>query len=221
MGLFGALSSGVSGLTAQSSALGAISDNIVNVNTIGYKNVDVNFQTLVTQQTSSTLFSPGGVQGATRIDTGVQGLLQASTSQTDIAISGGGFFVVNEAPVPGVSDSFSFTRAGQFFQDNQGFLRNTAGFFLQGFPVNAQGEVVPNNPDILTPNVNVISTDFLQTINLAQVGGTASASTNIAIGANLPSTADTGDTFRTDVQIFDTLGSASSLGLHLRSNGPG
>ncbi|MBT7771012.1 MAG: flagellar hook-basal body complex protein, partial [Rhodospirillales bacterium] len=85
MSLFGALSSGVSGLTAQSSAMGAISDNITNVSTIGYKNTRVDFSTLVTKQSSSTLFSPGGVQSRPRQDTGVQGLLQASTSSTDIA----------------------------------------------------------------------------------------------------------------------------------------
>ena len=62
MSLFGALSSGVSGLTAQSSAMGAISDNITNVSTIGYKNTTVNFQSLVTKQTSSTFYSAGGVQ---------------------------------------------------------------------------------------------------------------------------------------------------------------
>ena len=90
MSLFGALSSGVSGLTAQSSAMGAISDNITNVSTIGYKNTRVNFQTLVTKQTSATFYSAGGVQSKPRQLTDVQGLLQASTSQTDISISGNG-----------------------------------------------------------------------------------------------------------------------------------
>ena len=97
MSLFGALSSGVSGLTSQSSAMGAISDNITNVSTVGYKNTRVNFQSLVTKQTSATFYSAGGVQSKPRQDTGVQGLLQASTSQTDLALSGNGFFVVNEA----------------------------------------------------------------------------------------------------------------------------
>ena len=76
MTLFGALTSGVSGLTAQSSAIGAISDNITNVNTIGYKGTQVDFQTLVTVQTSGTFYSAGGVQSKPRQDTGVQGLLQ-------------------------------------------------------------------------------------------------------------------------------------------------
>tara|TARA_R110000772_G_scaffold191168_1_gene302022 strand:- start:5383 stop:7785 length:2403 start_codon:yes stop_codon:yes gene_type:complete len=211
MGLFGALSSGVSGLTAQSSAMGAIADNITNVNTIGYKGTQVNFQTLVTRQTSSTFFSAGGVQSKPRTDAGIQGLLQSSTSQTDLGISGQGFFVVNEAATPSLSNEYLFTRAGQFFQDNNGFLRNTAGFYLQAFPVDADGNITPNNPDILIANTNVISTDFLTTVNLNRVGGTATATTGISVGANLPASATAGQTHRSDVQFFDSLGSARTI----------
>ena len=210
MSLFGSLTSGVSGLTAQSSALGAISDNITNVNTVGYKGVQVDFQTLVTVQTSTTLFSPGGVQSAPRQDTGVQGLLQSSTSQTDIAISGSGFFVVNEANAPTLSNEFLFTRAGSFFQDDEGFLRNTSGFYLQAWPTTADGTVTTNNTALTIPNQNVISTDFLATVNLNRVGGTATATSNIGIGTNLPSTDTVGTTHKTDVQFFDTLGNANT-----------
>ena len=52
MSIFGALQSGISGLAAQSSAMGAISDNIANVNTIGYKVTNTRFSTLVTKQTT-------------------------------------------------------------------------------------------------------------------------------------------------------------------------
>jgi flagellar hook protein FlgE len=219
MGLFGALSSGVSGLTAQSSAMGAIADNITNVNTIGYKGTQVNFQTLVTRQTSSTFFSAGGVQSRPRTDAGIQGLLQSSTSQTDLGISGQGFFVVNEASVPTLSNEFLYTRAGQFFQDNNGFLRNTAGFYLQAFPVDADGNITPNNPDILIANTNVISTDFLTTVNLNRVGGTATATTGISVGANLPASATAGQTHRSDVQFFDSLGSARTISFQYTREG--
>ncbi len=211
MTLFGALSSGVSGLSAQSSAMGAISDNITNVSTIGYKNTQVDFQTLVTAQTSATFFSAGGVQSRPRQDTGVQGLLQASASQTDISISGSGYFVVNEAARPTINNEFLYTRAGSFFQDNEGFLRNTAGFYLQAWPTDAQGNVKPANDSLTVPNQNVISTDFLETINLNRVGGTATATSNIAIGANLPSNDAAGVTHKTDVQFFDTLGNANTM----------
>jgi flagellar hook protein FlgE len=211
MSLFGALSSGVSGLTAQSSAMGAISDNITNVSTVGYKNTQVDFQTLVTTQTSTTFYSAGGVQSRPRQDTGMQGLLASSTSQTDIAISGAGYFIVNEANAPTINNEFLFTRAGSFFMDNEGYLRNTSGFYLQAWPVTASAVVKPNNEDLSIPNQNVISTDYLATVNLSKVGGTAAATTTIGIGANLPSNDTTGASHKTDVQFFDTLGNANSI----------
>ena len=161
MSLYGALFSGVSGLTAQSSAMGAISDNITNVSTIGYKGTTVNFQTLVTKQTSSTFYSAGGVQSKPRQQTDVQGLLQASTSSTDISLSGGGFFVVNEANVPGVTDPYLYTRAGSFIQDDQGYLKNSQGYYLQGWPTDAAGTVVPASSSLTVTNQNIISTDYL------------------------------------------------------------
>ena len=223
MSLFGAMFSGVSGLVAQSSAMGAVSDNITNVSTIGYKNNQVNFQTLVTKQVTSTFFSAGGVQSLPRQRTEVQGLLQSSTSQTDIAISGQGFLVVNEASVPGISNEYLFTRAGSFTMDDEGFLKNAQGYYLQGWKTDANGVVTSTDPDnIPIANQNIISTDFLETINLSRVGGTAAATSTLAVGANLPANADPYDSTeastqagyqKTDVQFFDTLGNASNFSL--------
>ena len=213
MSLFGALTSGVSGLTAQSSAMGAISDNITNVSTIGYKNTRVDFQTLVTAQTSATLYSAGGVQSSPRQDTGVQGLLKSTDSQTDLSLSGSGFFVVNGAAEPSVANEFLFTRSGSFFQDADGFLRNNAGFYLQAWPTDALGEVIPALDSLNVANQNVISTDYLESVNLNRVGGTATATSQLSIGANLPSNDAAGTTHRTDVQFFDTLGNANSMSI--------
>ncbi len=219
MSLFGALASGVSGLTAQSSAMGAISDNITNINTIGFKGTKVNFQTLVTKQTSSTFYSAGGVQSKPRQDTGLQGLLQASTASTDIAISGKGFFVVNEAGVPGDADQYLFTRAGSFFADAEGYLRNTAGYYLQGWPTTAGGVVTPATKTLTIANQNIISRDYLASVNLNRVGGSAAATTTIAIGANLPSTDAAAATHKTDVQFFDSLGNANTASfLYTKTN---
>lgn len=231
MSLFGAMFSGVSGLTAQSSAMGAVSDNITNVSTIGYKNTDVNFQTLVTKQVSSTFYSAGGVQSKPRQRTEVQGLLQASTSQTDIALSGQGFFVVNEASRPTNQDQYLYTRAGSFIMDNEGYLKNSAGFYLQGWPTDAGGVVQSVDPITNPiPNQNIVSTDYLQSVNLSRVGGTASATTKIAIGANLPASATTYDSTlgsaqdgyqKTDVQFFDSLGNANTFSVtYLKSARP-
>ncbi|MBL96082.1 MAG: hypothetical protein CMF70_12350 [Magnetovibrio sp.] len=211
MTLFGSLTSGVSGLTAQSSAMGAISDNITNINTIGYKSTEVSFQNLVTVQTSATFYSAGGVQSKPRQNTGLQGLLQSSTSQTDLAVSGAGYFVVNEAALPTLSDQYLFTRAGSFYQDEDGYLRNTAGFYLQGWPTDASGNVTTANTSLTIPNQNIMSTDYLSTINLNRVGGTAAPTTTVAIGANLPSSDAKGTTHKSDVQFFDTLGNAHTM----------
>ena len=167
----------------------------------------------MTKQTSATFFSAGGVQSRPRQDTGVQGLLASSASSTDIAISGSGFFVVNEAAQPTINNEFLFTRAGSFFQDNQGFLRNTSGFYRQAWPTDAAGKIIPANKSLSVPNLNVISTDFLTTVNLNRVGGTASATSTIAIGANLPSNDAAGTERKTDVQFFDTLGNATTMSL--------
>lgn len=211
MSLYGALYSGVSGLTAQSSAMGAISDNITNVSTVGYKNTSINFQTLVTKQTSSTFYSAGGVQSRPRQAVDVQGLLQASTSQTDIALSGGGFFVVNSSNNPTLNDPYFYTRAGSFKMDSEGFLSNASGQYLQAWPTDASGNVIPANSTLTQTNLNVISSDYLQTVNLSRVSGSAAATSQIAIGANLPANANTGDLHKTDAQFFDSLGEARTV----------
>ena len=62
MSLFGSLFSGVSGLNAQSRAMGMISDNIANVNTTAYKGALAQFENLVTRSRGSYTYSPGGVR---------------------------------------------------------------------------------------------------------------------------------------------------------------
>lgn len=221
MSLFGAMTSGVSGLVAQSSAMGAIADNITNVNTIGYKNTKTDFQSLVTKQTSATFYSAGGVQARPLQLNDVQGLLQGTTSQTDIGVSGAGYFVVNNSSRPSINSEFLFTRAGSFYQDNEGYLRNTAGFYLQAWPTDPEGNVMlPPGSNAGRTNANIISTDFLQTVNLSRIGGTAAPTSKIAIGANLPSRDEAGATHKVDVQFFDTLGATNDISFEYSKRAP-
>ena len=231
MSLFGALSSGVSGLSAQSSALGAIADNVTNVNTIGYKSTDVQFQTLVTAQVSSTKYSPGGVQSAPKSGVDIQGLLQSSTSATDVALSGGGFFVVNEQPNAGTGGLFAYTRAGSFSVDKDGYLQNTSGWYMQGWPLQPAGNNTTGFTTVtvgsdtfikayqdgtgatVSINDNIVSNSDLQPLNLNTIGGTAQETTNVNLGANLPSGDAVGEQHKTNVVIFDTLGNSSNLEL--------
>jgi fagellar hook-basal body proteins/fagellar hook-basal body proteins len=228
MSLYGALFSGVSGLSAQSSAMGAISDNISNVNTTGYKGAKVNFNTLVTKQVSLTNYSPGGVQSRPRASVDVQGLLQATNSSTDVAISGQGFFVVNEAAHPGDGDMFAYTRAGSFKVDNEGYLQNVSGWYLQGWPLmawdnslQASTVTIGNNTymkgykddlgNTVYVNDNIVSSTHLQPVNLNEIGGTASQTRNLRMGANLPNGDLVGATHKQPVTIYDSLGGDATV----------
>ena len=228
MSLFGALYSGVSGLQSQSSAMGAIADNVTNVNTVGYKATLVNFKTLVTAQTSIAQYSPGGVQSTPRQGVDIQGLLQATTSSTDMGISGSGFFVANATATPTANDLFTYTRAGSFQVDKAGYLQNTSGQYMQGWPLTAftgsagastvtvsgntyQKSYIDSQGNTVLINDNVIDNRNLQSLNLQTIGGTASPTTTLNVGANLPEGALTGDQENVNAQIFDSLGTAHNI----------
>lgn len=213
MSIYGAMFSGVSGLNANSQALGAIADNITNINTIGYKSTEVRFQTLVTAQASANNYSPGGVQQRPFAAVDVQGLFQSSTNATDLGISGEGFFVVNETSGTAgtATTGFKFTRAGAYNADKSGYLKNTAGYYLQGYKTNSQGQTVDSNNNSFNPDPTVFTN--LETIRLNNIGGTADATENLTFGANLPAEVATGATSNTTIQVYDSLGVAHNLQL--------
>lgn len=238
MSIFGAMQSGISGLAAQSTAMGAISDNISNVNTVGYKNNSVAFSTLVTKQTSSTHYSPGGVQPVSKQGINAQGLLAANSSSTAMAVSGNGYFVVNSAAHPGESDTWAYTRAGDFDIDDNGYLKNTAGFYLQGWSLlpwdgNSNATVVNINGinymkayynsagDTVYINDNIVDSRNLRPINLSTIGGSATPTQQISYGANLPSgdpvfsssNPTAGGRHSVNALIYDSLGNASNMNL--------
>src|SRR4051812_25886378 len=132
MGLFGALTSGVSGLNAQGQSMSVISDNLANTNTVGYKASRSLFSQLVTSSgVSGTAYNSGGVATNVQREQSTQGSFIASTSKTDLAISGNGFFKVADTKTNGSSTAFYYTRAGSFAEDKEGFLTNPDGLYLQ------------------------------------------------------------------------------------------
>lgn len=209
MSLYGAMFSGVSGLNAQSQALGMISDNISNVNTIGYKTAHASFSTLVTRQTGNN-YAPGGVRSAPVYSIDRQGLLQASASNTDLAISGQGFFVMTEGSAPTASDTRFYSRAGQFAADSDGFLKAPSGFFLQGWRTDLAGTPTAANTSVLSS---------LEPIRVNSVSGSASPTTGVDIGLNLPASATlpasvaNGSIQTTNVTVFDSLGVSNTISL--------
>jgi flagellar hook protein FlgE len=202
MSLYGAMYAGVSGLNAQSQAMSVISDNIANVNTTGYKATASRFSTLVTQQALTHSYAPGGVLFNRVAQIDGQGLLQSSTSATDLAISGEGFFVVQGVTNASATDPYYYTRAGSFTPDSAGFLRNTAGYYLMGWETDATGAPIQTNTTALTS---------LAPVNVSGIAGTATPTTEISMGINLPGGADVGDSFITNSQIYDSLGVTHDL----------
>ncbi|MFQ5972435.1 MAG: flagellar hook protein FlgE [Alphaproteobacteria bacterium] len=216
MSIFGAMQSGVSALSANSNKMGMIADNVSNMNTVGYKHFEAHYTTLVTAANSGTQYAPGGVRSSPFQLVDSQGLLEASQNPTDIAISGNGFFVVNEAATPGPGDRYLFTRAGQFSFDDGGYLKGN-GFYLMGwttlpdgsYDVDQDGVADPANPD---------PTDLtrLQAIRLNNLTSTAVPTTTVSLGLNLPATAAVGDTQTMTARIFDSLGTAHNASLEWR-----
>ena len=179
MSINSAMLAGVSGLISNSSALAAISDNIANVNTVGYKRSSANFSTLVTAQSKNATYSAGGVKATTHQFISQQGLTQATTSNLDLSIAGSGFFVGTEKPEGlTATDTRSFTRAGSFQLDNLGYLKNDAGLYLQGWLADPVTGTITPDPSDLTQ---------LSSINVGTVGGTAEKTTRVGVNANLRS----------------------------------
>ncbi len=206
MSLYGAMFSGVSGVLSESQNMAIISDNISNVNTVGYKAGHSIFSTLVTQAPTSTSYSSGGVSATPFFNIARQGLLNSSSSSTDIGISGNGMFVVNSQAtgISSPSSEFLFTRAGNFTIDKNGLLLNAAGYYLQGYQLDNTGSIPATSP---TDSVNSLST-----VNISGASSIATPTGDVNIGANLPASQTTG-TVVSNITIYDTLGSSHTMTL--------
>ena len=170
-----AMLAGVTGLVSNSSALAAISDNIANSNTVGYKRSGVSFSSLVNSNSMSS-YAAGGVATHTSHMITQQGTLQSSSSPTDLAINGNGFFVTTNHPTGVLAgDARYFTRAGSFNIDADGYLKSPVGLFLQGWAADANGNVTPDSANLTR----------LSSINVLNVANTATATTQGAINGNL------------------------------------
>jgi len=154
MGIFGALTTAVSGMRAQSYALENISGNIANSQTIAFKRVDTSFQDLIPDNLPSKQLS-GNVVASSSATNSVQGDIQNAQVGTYMAINGQGFFVVakpssfvdNRPVFDGVD---LYTRRGDFAPDKNGYLVNSAGYYLMGIPVDpTTGNLVGSVPTLL------------------------------------------------------------------------
>jgi flagellar hook protein FlgE len=178
MGIFGALTTAVSGLSAQSYALENISGNIANSQTTGFKRVETSFVDLIPDNSLNRQVA-GSVNSYSRTTNTIQGQLQSTGLTTNMAISGEGYFIVKQQTGstdgdPVLSGLNYYTRRGDFAPNAQGYLVNGSGYYLEGLPLDRS----TGNPIGSTPSPIRLSSDVVP----------ASATTRINYHASLPTT---------------------------------
>jgi flagellar hook protein FlgE len=214
MSLYGALQIGVAGLNADSTALSVTASNIANVNTIGYKEGATSFSTILASAAGSGSPAEAGVIANQAQLVTTQGGITSTQSPTDLAISGNGFFVVSPTTTAagGSSQSLLYTRAGNFTPDSTGNLRNASGFYLMGWPLDANGNVPSNRNDMTTININDLSGKAQDTSTLSlQANLQASTAVTAGYAAGDMAAGTVTPDFERTINVFDSQGGAQPL----------
>ncbi len=186
----------LSGLNASSEALSTTANNLANLNTIGYKDQQIQFsdlfyETLGSNGAGDLIQQGAGVQVSSKPSDFTQGDVTATGVDTDVAINGNGFFVVNQNGVQ------SFTRAGNFEVGTDNLLETANGQQVLGYPA-----------------VNGVVSTAQGLGPLALGAGTispATATSQVQLTSNLNATADVGSTYSTQATIYDSLGASHNV----------
>lgn len=169
MGLYSMMRTSTSGMAAQANRLGTVADNIANSDTTGYKRASIQFSTLVLEAGTGDYVS-GSVETQVKHGISEQGGFRFTTSATDLAVKGNGFFLVE-----GPGGQTYLTRAGSFVKDGDGNLVNAGGFKLLGYPLDGS-------------NANAVAngTAGLTVVNVGAFALQANPSTDGHLYLNLP-----------------------------------
>ncbi len=206
MTISSSLNAGVSGLTANATRLSAISDNIANSSTFGYKRVETDFESMVISSAGGS-YSAGGLRTTTQRLIGQQGPLVTTSNPTDLAVRGRGMLpVVTRPEIATGTEQMRLTTTGSFRPDADGYLVTESGLVLMGWPALPDGSI-PSYPrdtsDALAP----------VQINMNQVSG--EPTTKMNLGVNLPAdetdAGATGDSQELSVEYFDNFGKSQSI----------
>ena len=195
----------LSGLTAESTALSAIANNLSNQNTTGYKDTTVLFSDLFYQNLGTTGSGDPIQEGAgTEISAMpalfTQGSITSTGVPSDVAIQGSGFFVVQNS-----DGTLNYTRAGDFSVNNANYLLTQSGQEVLGYPA-----------------VNGVVNTGAGVAPLQMGAGTISpptATTNVALTTNLNAASTAGDSYSTPVTVYDSLGASHTLTFNYTYNG--
>jgi flagellar hook protein FlgE len=197
----------LSGLNAAQSDLTVTANNIANVATTGFKGSRAEFADLfaATQQGVSATAIGNGVKVANVSQQFSQGNIDFTDNSLDLAMSGSGFFVIND------NGALSYTRAGAFQVDNNGYVVNSKGQRLQVYPPLANGG---------------FNTGGLSDLSLSTGVSAPQATSNVNVLLNLPANAtppatpafDPTDTSSfnnaTSLTIYDSLGAAHTASMY-------
>lgn len=200
MSIFGAMNTAVSGLTAQSDAFTNISDDVANSQTVGYKGITTTFADYLTSSTPTENQS-GAVEASPEYQNDVQGTITTSSDPLALAISGNGYFNVSETSGAGGS-TFSptqyYTREGDFSLNNEGYLVNASGEYLDGYNIDqATGQIQNGN---------------LQPIQVDTTAQPAVATSSVSYSASLPDSTS-GGAATSQVSLYDNAGNTHTMTL--------
>ena len=214
------MNAAVLGMNAQTSWLATISQNIANSNTTGYKDAETRFASMVDQAGVGN-YSAGGVSTSSLSMNNLQGSVVGTSTVTDLAVQGQGFFVVTDS-----SGNTFLTRNGSFVPDSAGDLVNSAGYYLMGTNIQNGN---------YSPVANSLS--GLQRINISKTGEQAVATTSGTLALNMPSTAAVQATDlaatnttttaaanfieKTSLVTYDGLGTPITLDIYMTNMGGG
>jgi flagellar hook protein FlgE len=214
MALSSALFSGISGLSNLGNAMQIIGDNIANVNTVGFKGSTFTFQDLLSQSIFTRSGSSQVGRGTALGDvysTFEQGSFESTGNTTDLAIGGDGFFVLREDS----SESLSYSRAGNFRFNKDGYLINPEGYVVQGWALDANGEDIGSITDIVLDSfTSAPEASSRVTVVTNLDSDAASRSADLSAdwdGAAAIPMPDTSYEYQSTIKVYDSLGSTHDL----------
>ncbi|MBC8316447.1 MAG: flagellar hook-basal body complex protein [Desulfobulbaceae bacterium] len=170
MAISSSLYSSISGLSTMGDAMAVLGDNVANTNTLSFKASRTTFQDVLAQSISTASGSAQVGRGVTMSTVDglfAQGSFETSSTPTDMAIGGQGFFMLRAA---GSAESDMYTRAGEFRFDQEGFLVNPTGHFVQGWAIDQQteeraGTIGDLRLDTTTPPVETLDVEVIANLD--------------------------------------------------------